>query len=209
MNIVCFGDSITAARPFAECDRWPTILQGLLDAWRPGEYKVYNRGIGGNTTAQGLARFQAEIAPLMPGLLLVEFGFNDAATAPWSTKSRVGVEEFKANLREFARGARKLGGECVYIVNHTHQRPDDFGVPQGNGRTYAQCFRPYNPAIRAVAKAARRPMVDLPRMLRDRRVDLDAVLNPDDKLHLSPQGNHVYAELVFERLKEILKRKRG
>lgn len=209
MNIVCFGDSITAASGFAEGDRWPTILQGHLDAWRPGEYKVYNRGIGGNTSAQGYSRFHTDVAPFMPGVVLVEFGFNDAGVRPWSRKSRVGIEEFKANLRDFAYGARVLGGECVFIVNHTHRRPDDFGEPMGNGKTYAQSFRPYNPAIRAVAKATRRPLIDLPKMMREPRVDLDAFLRPDDKLHLSPEGNHVYAQLVFDRLKDILRRKRG
>lgn len=209
MNIICFGDSITAARPFAEADRWPNILQGLFDAWRPGEYKVFNRGIGGNTSAQGFSRFQAEIMPLLPGLLLVEYGFNDASVPGWSRDHGVGVEEFKANLREFARAARAGGGRCVFIVNHTHQRPHDFGARQGNGRPYGANFKPYNPAIRQVAKAARCPAIDLPAIMKKRKVNLEEFLNPDDKLHLTPSGNHVYAAMVFDALREILKRLRG
>ncbi len=130
MNIVCFGDSITHARHFAEGDRWPTILQFKLGQWKPDTFKVYNRGIGGNTTGQGLDRFVEDVMPLLPATVLVEFGFNDCNHRDWQHAPRVWLEEFKANLGEFARSLGSKQGRAVYIFNHTLRRPSG---PQANG----------------------------------------------------------------------------
>ncbi len=200
MNIICFGDSITQSGG-AEGDRWPTRLQHSLDEWRPGVYKVFNRGIGGNTSAQGYDRMETEVLPALPAVVLVEFGINDAHCGAWSNKSRVGVEEFKDNLRAMHYGITGGGGKDILIVNHTIT-----GGPaeQGNGRTYIENFTPYNEAIRELAEELSVPALDLPAMLVEKQVDLEVFLAPHDHLHLSTAGNHIYAELVFEALRNIL-----
>ncbi len=204
MNIVCFGDSITHAGGYAEGDRWPTILHAKLNEWKPGAFGVHNRGIGGNTTAQALDRFADDVVPLLPAVVLLEFGLNDGNVFNWSKKSRVGLDEFKANLRELHRAVRARKGTCVFIVNHTI---GTMNMKGGNGKSYNTNFAPYNPAIRRVAAELDAPMIDLPAMMRKRKVDLDAFLaeHPDDNLHLSPRGNHTYADMVFEALKTLLK----
>ena len=83
MRILCFGDSITHALGFAECDRWPNILQSLMDQWRPDCYQIHNLGVGGETTAHGLDRFTEQILPLLPGVVIIEFGFNDDESRIW------------------------------------------------------------------------------------------------------------------------------
>jgi lysophospholipase L1-like esterase len=204
MNIVCFGDSITHAADFAEADRWPTILQRKLDERKLGAFKVYNRGIGGHTTAQGLDRFFTDVMPLLPAVVLIEFGFNDGNVADWSKKPRVGLDEFKANLREMHRAIRSRKGTPVFIVNHTIGPSSWKG---GNGKSYNANFAPYNPAIKQVAVALKAPTIDLPAMMRRRRVDLNEFLSEheDDNLHLSARGNHLYADMVFETLTLLLK----
>jgi len=197
MNIVCFGDSITNARPYAEGDRWPTILQVKLDAWKPGAFKVFNQGLGGNTTAQGFDRIATDVLPHMPGLTLIEYGFNDANVRDWARVARVGLGEFERNLREFHRAVKAAKGRCVYIANHLVTG----GPKQGNGKAYMANFKPYQACIRAVAAGLRAPLIDLPAMMKARKVDLKAFLNPNDGLHLSAQGNHVYAEMVFDALR--------
>ena len=64
MNVVCFGDSIMHAAEFSECNRWPNILQRKLDVWRHGAFTVFNRGIGGNTSARGFDRLETDVIPL-------------------------------------------------------------------------------------------------------------------------------------------------
>ena len=198
MNIICFGDSITHARAFAEGDRWPTILQYALNQWQPDTYKVYNRGQGGHTTAQGLERVNEDVLPLLPGLLLVQFGFNDANIRPWSRTVRVGLDDYERNLREFYRIATAYQSQCVFIVNHAIAR--DEGVHQmPNGQTYQTNFAPYNEVVRRVAQVLRSPAIDLPDIMRQRGLDAPMMVG-EDGLHLSPRGNHLYAEMIFEAL---------
>jgi len=133
-NLICFGDSITAAASVADAFRWPVILQRLLEAWRPGQFRVYNRGIGSNTAVQGFDRLATDVLPLLPGLVLIQFGYNDATVYPHAQIPRVGLEEFRAKLREMHRIIRAQGGRAAFIINHPERSRD----PQGNGRTYQE-----------------------------------------------------------------------
>lgn len=202
MNIVCFGDSITQASDCSEGDRWPTVLQIALDDWRVNQYKVYNRGVAGNTTANGLARFAEDILPLLPGLLVVEFGINDCNHPSWRRVPAVGVEEYKKNLREFHRVCKASKGACVFVVNHPLSRAK---ILQGNGRTLRANLQPYNDAVRLLTAELKAPVIDLPLMISERRIKL-ADFVPEDGIHLTAQGNHFYAAMVFDCLQLILKR---
>jgi lysophospholipase L1-like esterase len=202
MNIICFGDSITHARAFAEGDRWPTILQFKLNAWQPGKYKVYNRGIGGNTTAQGLERVNEDVLPYLPGFLLVQFGFNDCNIRPWSRVTRVGLEDYHKNLREFHRIAAAHESVCAFIVNHSPARDRDEPLAP-NGKTYSANFAPYNEVVRQVAEELSASTIDLPCIMQERQIETHALVS-EDGAHLSIEGNHLYADMVFERLKQIL-----
>lgn len=200
MNIVCFGDSITQAAEFPVTDRWPSILQCRLNEWRPGEYRVYNRGIGGNTSAQGFDRLERDVLPYLPALLLVQFGFNDANVRDWAQKPRVGLGEYRANLREFHRITVCNGGICVFIVNHRIARVS--GI-QGNGSDYAVNFEPYNSAVRELACELGAPVIDLPARMERGSVAVEEFVAADG-LHLSRGGNHRYAEMIFTALEGIL-----
>lgn len=199
MNVVCFGDSITYASG-AEVDRWPTILQMKLEAFKPGEFKVYNKGIGGNTTSQGLDRFINDIEPLLPGIVLMEFGFNDCSAV--MGKPRVGIGEFELNLREFHRAITAKGGTPVFIVNHpiTQERAD---VKVNNGRTYGDNFYEYNPVVKKVAQDLNAQFIDIPAVIEAKGIDI-AEFTGADGLHLSVAGNHEYGTTVFDALKTII-----
>jgi lysophospholipase L1-like esterase len=199
-NIVCFGDSITQAVNFAEGDRWPTILQCKLDEWKPGIFHVYNRGVGGHTSSEGLDRFEQDVLPLLPAVVLVQFGFNDAYVPEWSRKPRVSLDEFKANLGEIHRAVQAHKGRCVSIVNHTIGRLTGMG---GNARSHAENIAPYEAAVRDVARSLKATMIDLPAIMKRRRIGAERIVC-DDNLHLSAEGNHLYADFVFESLTPIL-----
>ncbi len=196
-NIICFGDSITEGAEFPEEYRWTTVLQQLLDKDQPGLFKVHNLGIGNNTSAQGLDRFAPQVLSLLPGLVLVEFGLNDANVPDWSRVPRVSLREFERNLREFHRAITRANGTCVFIVNHT------IGAVtgrQGNRKTFNENFLPYNESIKKLAGELDVPCADLPLMMRQREVNLDDFLSLD-LLHLSLEANDIYADMIFEVLK--------
>jgi lysophospholipase L1-like esterase len=78
---MCYGDSLTDGPPKGG---WPTQLHRLLAQHppQPGlRYEVLNAGVAGYSSHQGLLRFLQEVDQYDPDLLLVSFGWNDAAEA--------------------------------------------------------------------------------------------------------------------------------
>lgn len=203
IRIVCYGDSITEAAANCEADRWTAILAGRLNAWKPGRFSVHNRGKGGDTTARALDNVRDLLLPLLPAVVLLEFGINDAYVLPWTRIHRQDVAGFKANLAELQRIVMASGGLPVFLTNHrsrcTHA--------QGNRRRFEVNYRDYNPAIRAVARRAKAPLIDLPVELNKREIPWKSLLGADG-LHLSDAGNHSYAEAVFGALRDILEQQR-
>lgn len=192
-RIICFGDSITEAAEVGPEQRWPRRLQYLLDELWPGGFEVLNRGIGGNTSAQGLDRMGTDILPHLPGVLLVEFGLNDANVYDWARVPRVSLDEFRKNLREFQRIAVNSGGQCVFVVNHTLGE-----VPgsQGNGQSYRENFAPYNLVIRELAVTLNTPYIDLPAMMAAHNIAVEDFVDSDG-IHLTAHGNYMYAEMIL------------
>ena len=194
LNIICFGDSITEGGDFENAKRWTSLLQAKLDEKYPEAYRVINKGIGGNTSAQGLDRFCDDVLPYLPGLLLVEFGFNDANVKDWTIESRVSLGEFVRNLREFHRIATAKNTSCVFILNHSIAEVDG---RQGNGPTYNENLLPYDQAVITLAEELKAKVIDLPGMMTAKETPLDEYLS-DDNLHLSEAGNKHYAQMVFD-----------
>ena len=194
LNIICFGDSITEGGDFEKLKRWTSLLQDSLDEKYPEAYRVINKGIGGNTSAQGIDRFCDDVLPYLPGVLLVEFGFNDANVKDWSIEPRVSLGEFVRNLREFHRIATAKNTSCVFILNHSIAEVDG---RQGNGLTYNQNLLPYDKAVIKLAEELKAKIIDLPGIMAAKEIPLDEYLS-DDNLHLSEAGNKHYAQMVFD-----------
>ncbi len=81
MRVMCYGDSLTDGPPKGG---WPTWLGVLWDRHPPlpgRRVEVLNAGVAGYSSHQGLLRFLQEVDRYQPDLLLVSFGWNDAAEA--------------------------------------------------------------------------------------------------------------------------------
>jgi len=194
LNIICFGDSITEGGDVEKSKRWTSLLQARLDENYPGDYRVINKGIGGNTSAQGFDRYCDDVLPYLPGLLLVEFGFNDANVKDWSIEPRVSLGEFIRNLREFHRIATANNSSCVFILNHSIA---DVEGMQGNGLTYNENISPYDQAVITLAEELKAEVIGLPGMMAAKGIPLREYLS-DDNLHLSEAGNKHYAQMIFD-----------
>lgn len=197
-RVICFGDSITHAQACAEADRWTTQLAFQLEKASPGGFEVFNRGIGGNTTALALDRLQNDVIPFLPGLVLIEFGINDAYVFPWAKIPRVALPGYMENLAEILRQVRAAQGEAVLIINHPiTTRMDQH--PQGNNRSVGANLKPYSQAAREWAQNENLAVVDLPELLKHEGVSMEDFWS-NDGIHLSPLGNRHYANLVFSSL---------
>ncbi len=199
INIICFGDSITEGAEFPVNVRWTTLLQKKLDISKPDVFAVHNRGIGGNTSAQGFDRFASDVLPLLPSVLIIQFGFNDANVKDFSIVPRVGLAEFKKNLKEFHRIARDNNSLPVFILNHSIGEVDG---KQGNGKTYNENIAPYNNEIRKIANELKTDLIDIPLQMSIRDIDINNFVSAD-QIHLSIEANHDYADIIYTSLKQI------
>ncbi len=196
INIICFGDSITEGLEFPVSARWTSLLQTKLNESKSGEFKVHNFGIGGNTTAQGFDRINSDVVPLLPGVVLIQFGLNDANVYDFNHIPRVSLDEFVRNMREFYRITIVLNGTGIFTVNHTIGNVDG---DQGNGESYNANYMPYEHAIRNVARELDAQCIDLPVIMKERGIDLQNFLS-DDQIHLSTHANEDYATMIFDSL---------
>lgn len=168
-RVVCFGDSITAAG-------YPVELGDVLQGRR-----VINAGVGGNTTAQGLARIDADVLVHKPKAVVVLFGTNDSVISK-AGAFRVPPADYEQNLREIVSRCRKQGAQVVlctpppiiaesYFQRHPKEQYDAKGGLDAILTRYAD-------AVRRVAKSMDVPVVDLARQF------------PKDTLHLKACGVH-------------------
>ena len=97
-RVVFFGDSIT--------DNWSKPDYG---GFFPGKPYV-NRGIGGQTTAQMLLRFRADVLELQPKLVVILAGTNDIA----GNAGPVTLDQVHDNLASMAELARAHGTRVVF-----------------------------------------------------------------------------------------------
>jgi len=184
--VVCFGDSITASA-------YPAKLGRLLPTCR-----VANAGVGGNTSTQGLARFDSDVVAVAPAAVAILFGANDCVLAG-PRQYQTSVDTYEANLRAMVAECRKHGIRALlctptpmvaeaYFTRHPKALYDDEG---GLDAILAR----YREAVRRVGQDTETPVVDLYAAL----VDDASWLFPDG-VHPSPKAERLIAERVAEAL---------
>ncbi len=97
---------IGASRPE---NAWPARLEAILAGrFPPDRIDVVNRGKGGETAADNLARFERDVIPLAPDLVIWQVGTNDVLQ---------GLEplEVAERVREGIRRLRGLGIEVILM----------------------------------------------------------------------------------------------
>jgi lysophospholipase L1-like esterase len=190
-RVVFFGDSIT--------DNWSKPEYGGFFPGRP----YVNRGIGGQTTAQMLLRFRADVLELSPRAVVLLAGTNDiAGNAGPVTPSQ--IQDNLASMAELARlhGVRVVLASLLPVsddkldangqpVTRTRQRPPATlrelnawlsGYAAQNGHVYLDYF-----SATADASGLLRPELN------------------DDGLHPNAKGYAVMAPLAEKAIAEALR----
>jgi lysophospholipase L1-like esterase len=194
--IVMLGDSTTAERPGAIERVYATrVEETLAESGLP--VKVINAGVGGNSTDDGLGRFDKDVLAHHPDLVVIQFGINDSAVDVWrtppATDPRVPIERFEANLRQMIERSRRSGSRVVLMTTnpirwtpklkelygkfpYNPDRADGFDTP---------LLSRYNEVVRRIAKELAVPLVDVHTEFRQREVEpllLDG-MHPNDAGH--------------------------
>jgi lysophospholipase L1-like esterase len=128
--IVALGDSVTQG--LAEPDRflhdqvYHAHLKRLLEQRHPlCTFSVINAGADGQTAADGLARFDRDVAAHQPDLLLIAFGLNDAALGGLE-----GVDQFARSLETLIERTRsQTDAEIVLLTPNMMLTRDNDAIP--------------------------------------------------------------------------------
>lgn len=86
-QIIVLGDSIASGYGVSKTESFPSILSRLLNL------PIVNRGVAGDTTADGLNRLQQDVLSASPWLVIVELGGNDYLR-------KIPLSETERNLRQ-------------------------------------------------------------------------------------------------------------
>lgn len=82
VHILAIGDSCTFGFGVGDSEAWPNKLQGILNNGTEGRhFKVWNGGVPGYSSYQGLRYLQTEGMALRPDIVLAQFWMNDRL--PW------------------------------------------------------------------------------------------------------------------------------
>ena len=101
-RVVLFGDS--------RAQMWATPDSA------PG-YQFVNRGIGSQSTSQILGRFEHDLAPLRPDVVVLELGINDLKTiALFPEQERAIVARVEENIATLVQRVRALHATVVLVT---------------------------------------------------------------------------------------------
>ncbi|WP_245602636.1 SGNH/GDSL hydrolase family protein [Gloeothece verrucosa] len=96
--VVFFGDSRAAA--------WTTPNLKT--------FKFINRGIGGQTSAQTLLRFDAQVRDLSPDIIVLQVGVNDLRMIPYPPKTRQDIiRNCQQNIEKIINKAQSIGATVI------------------------------------------------------------------------------------------------
>ena len=155
ITVAVLGDSITGGMnvPDPNVNGFPVLFCRMLEERFPGTViSVANKGIPGNKTADALARFDEDVAPLEPDLVVLQFGGNDKGT-------KDGLDflpRYQQNLRRLVEATRRIGAACLIITPPMHEPVVDM---------------PYPTAARRVAQELKVPVADVDTALKQREHD--------------------------------------
>ena len=182
-TIVAFGDSLTAR------SGWVNMLGAYIGT------EVINSGVGGDTTVNGMARFEKDVLAYEPDIALICFGMNDQAQVLSSKRPNISLETYTANLTHFVTELQKIGTDVVLICPHDAYNGSGYYVSGSYGLDYAYGnMKDFCEAMRQVAITYGCDIVDIYAETQDE--NMREFLNPGDGIHQSTKGHTLWTEYV-------------
>jgi acyl-CoA thioesterase-1 len=202
VRIVCLGDSVTkAVRPGVDADQTFCVrLEKMLRA-RAVDVEVINAGVGGNTTADALRRFDNDVLAKKPHHVVLMFGLNDSWIDEGRTTSRLSVEEYRQNLQRMSVMLTARGISVTLMTPNPAIAPV---YPSERNRT----LKAYVDVVRSLARNEGAPsdLIDVYQRFAELAIE-GADLNDyfTDGMHPNPAGQQIIADMLAESFAEVLK----
>lgn len=171
------------------------------------QIQVFNAGIGGHNTRNGLKRINNLFAQYKPTILVIGFGANDAV----NSKAIVPENEFKANFVKMIAAARKNGVRTI-VLNSCNPCIDSYLTARHkykNNALPSELIKKYNKIIAEVCTENKVVFNDFHAEVmknggatgsRSSLIRNAANTNIKDGLHLTAEGAKLLAECVAKSL---------
>ena len=109
----CYFDDNGVQTVFDAKSAYPTRVKEILNTLYPSaQINIINSGISGDNVVNGNNRFERDVAPFNPDLVVVAFGLND------SCQGKEKVEQYTTALKSIFEKVKKLGAECIFIFQN-------------------------------------------------------------------------------------------
>ncbi|MEW6360057.1 MAG: GDSL-type esterase/lipase family protein [Planctomycetota bacterium] len=175
------------------------------------EVLVVNKGVGGNSTRDGLARFERDVIETRPDHLILYFGMNDAG----NSKKLVPLDEYVRNMQTMIDRARAAGVKTIVLVTLNPVIIDYWASrhPTHPNKTQAH-FDAYDAAVRALAEKNGLPLADLRALVNERggaAMDAGCLIRNEansrakDGVHLTAEGYRLMAGIFPPIFKDRIK----
>lgn len=183
MNIVFFGNSLTAAYQLSPEQGFPALIQQKIDALGL-PYTCINAGVSGETTMDGVARI-GWVLQQPVDVFVLELGANDALRG-------LPLKETKKNLQAIIDRVKGVNPQCTILLA-------GMLAPPNLGPEYTITFKEMFPNL-----AAKNSANLIPFLLEG--VAADPKLNLEDGIHPNAEGHKIVAENVWKVLAPLLRK---
>jgi len=115
-RICIFGDSIAFGRADTELMGWVARLQ--LDFSRnpkTTDYRIFNLGVDGDTTADLIVRMQIETSSREPEIIIIAIGINDSRYIEKEGHMETPIDQFKTNLKKILKIAKSATNSIAFV----------------------------------------------------------------------------------------------
>ena len=183
---------------------WTTMLANRIHLAYPERHIRYiNAGIGGNSSRQMLARFDADVLANQPQWLLLSAGVVEVRRTyqPDRASEWVPLDEYISNLTIMISKALDVGLQVILLEPTPHARAVTDGPPVVTLQNVNNLTRQYTTAMAQVAQETSVGFVSLFETFLEieNRLGGKASLYADE-VHLNARGDLLYSQLVYQYL---------
>lgn len=109
----CFFDEQGVQTVFETKSAYPTRVKEILnDLYPSAQINIINSGISGDNAVNGNNRFERDIKPFNPDLVVVSFGLNDAC------QGKDNLAQYATALKNVFEKIKGVGAECIFIFQN-------------------------------------------------------------------------------------------
>ena len=180
-TLLVVGDSLSAARGIDRDEGWVNLLRQRLEAEAPGQHRVINASMSGDTTAAGLERLPEALETYHPDIVLLELGGNDGLQG-------LPPQRMQDNLAQMIEKSQASGARVAIL---------GILIPPNYGKTYTRAFANVFPTL-----ASRYDVPLVPFILDG--VALNADLMQDDRIHPNARGQPLMLDNIWPTVASML-----